>query len=336
VNILVTGANGFIGRHLCVVLAEVGCAVTALSRSVWEPPPGRRIPAATLRRIRGVVVPELAPETDFGPLLAGQEAVVHLAGRAHVLDDDAADPRREFQRVNVGLTVALAEAAIEAGVTRFLYVSSIGVLGNRTTGAPFDRNSPAAPLEAYAASKLEAERRLRELFDDPGRTRGLGISPGSATLTVVRPPLVYGPGAKGNFERLMKLVDRVPVLPFGAVRARRSYVHVLNLCSFLYTCLRHETESGTYTVCDGEHLPLNELLRIIAAEMRKTRWLLPLPAGVLRLLGSIVGRRDELDRLTSELLIDNRDEKRQTGWEPAHSPRDGLRAMVREFQRKAA
>ena len=354
-NILVTGANGFIGRHLCAVLAEVGCAVTAVSRSAWEPPPGRRITAATLRRIRGMVVPELAPETDFGPLLAGQEAVVHLAGRAHVLHDDAADPRREFQRVNVDLSVALAEAAIEAGVKRFLYVSSIGVLGNRTTGAPFDRNSPAAPLEAYAASKLEAERRLRELFKGSGvensklrrgvdgdtERRGAAIlnfphpTP-PPTLIVVRPPLVYGPGAKGNFERLMTLVDRVPVLPFGAIHARRSYVHVLNLCSFLYTCLRHETASGTYAVCDGEDLPLNELLRIIAAEMRKTCWLLPVPTVALRLLGRVVGRRAELDRLTSELLIDNRDERRQTGWQPAHSPRDGLRAMVREFRREAA
>jgi UDP-glucose 4-epimerase len=134
----------------------------------------------------------------------------------------------------------------------------------------------------------------------------------------------------------MKLVDRVPVLPFGAVRARRSYVHVLNLCSFLYTLLRQETASGVYNVCDGEDLPLNELLRIIAAEMGKPRWLLPLPSAALRLLGRVVGRRAEMERLTSDLLIDNRDEKQRTGWEPAFTPREGIREMVREFQKRAA
>jgi UDP-N-acetyl-alpha-D-quinovosamine dehydrogenase len=323
-NILVTGANGFIGRHLCAMFAEVGCAVTALSRRGWDPPPGKRGDGTALRRIRSVVVADLSPGTEFGAHLAGQDAVVHLAGRAHVLHDDAADPRREFHRVNVELTESLATAAIAAGVTRFVYLSSIGVLGNRTNGVPFDCHSPESPLEAYAASKLEAERRLRELFN------------GGRILTIVRPPLVYGPGAKGNFERLMKLVDRVPVLPFGAVRARRSYVHVRNLCSFLYTCLRHETASGIHTVCDGEDLPLNELLRIIAADMKKTRWLVPLPTAALRILGSAVGRRAEVDRLTSDLLIDNREEKQRTGWEPSFTPREGIREMVREFQRKAA
>ena len=324
-NVLVTGANGFIGRHLCAILAQAGCRVTALARSASQPLlSGIDDPAAVLRRIRHVIIPDLSPETDFRSLLSGQQAVVHLAGRAHVLHDDAADPKREFHRINVELTERLAVDSLASNVKKFVYISSIGVLGNHTNGVPFDRHSAETPVEAYAESKLRAEKRLQSLFQ------------GRDSLTIIRPPLVYGAGAKGNFERLMKLIDRLPILPFGAVTARRSYVHVRNLCSFIDTCLRSESHNGVFVVCDGEDLPLNELCRILADEMHKKRWLVPLPVSILKTLSSILGKRTEIDRLTSDLVIDNQEEKQLTGWEPPFAPRDGIREMVRGFLKKAA
>ncbi|MFQ5733197.1 MAG: NAD-dependent epimerase/dehydratase family protein [Planctomycetaceae bacterium] len=322
-KVFVTGANGFIGRHLCVHLAQLGCEVTALSRAAWRPHAGETPPGEVLSRVRPAILPQISPATDFRPWLSGHDAVVHLAGRAHVVEETAKNPREEFHRVNVELTERIAGDALTCGIGRFVYLSSVGVLGNRSAGDPFHRSTPEGPVEDYAASKLEAERRLRARFAETN------------ALVIVRPPLVYGRGAKGNFHRLMRLVQRLPVIPFGNVTARRSYVHVGNLCSFASRCLDPAVPAGAYLVCDDEPVLLPDVLRLMAAEMSKRRWLLKLPPAVLRMAGTLAGRKEDIDRLLSELIVDGEEDKRRTGWQPEFPPEDGIRDMVRHFARAA-
>jgi len=324
VNVLVTGANGFIGRHLCPFLAGNGCAVTALSRRAFSPQDFEAIDPSSMRgRIRPVIIPEMSPKTDFRPHCETMDCVVHLAGRAHVMQETP-QSRREFHAANVALTERLGRDARAAGVRRFVFLSSIGVLGNRTTERPFCRRSPAAPTEEYAASKLTAEQRLAGLFT------------GGEALVIVRPPLVYGPGVKGNFARLIRLVQRLPVLPFGGVTAARSYVHVLNLCSFIQRCLSDSVERGVYVVCDGADLSLPDLLRMIAGGLGRKRWLPPVPPVLLRVLGTALGKRAEVERLSSPLVVDHSEDCSRIGWQPVYRPEEGIAAMVREYQRKAA
>lgn len=328
VKIAVTGASGFIGQHLCRLLLMQGHEVVALSRREWEfeflsPQEERALQSAgTAARLMRHVVPEMSAETDFRPYVEGTEGVVHLAGRAHVLRDDPADSRRLFQAANVELPVRVGEAARQCGVSRFVFLSSIGVMGNRTEGTPFLRSSRPSPQEGYAVSKREAERQLQSLFAGENR------------LVIIRPPLVYGAGARGNFRRLISLVDRLPVLPFGAVSGRRSFIHVRNLCSFIEHCLAPSTPGGTYLVCDEECVPLPELMRLIAGALGKKRRLLPVPLFLLRLAGWCTGRGKDMGRLLSELQINNREDRSMTGWKPTHSLKEGIREMVEHYLRE--
>jgi len=331
-NVLITGANGFIGRHLCRDLALRGFRVKAVSRRrfdpiQFDPTQGAESQAeadACRERIDIEVLPEMSPATDFSSCLQGMDAVVHLAGRAHILRENAAAPLQQFRAVNVELTAQLARDARDCEVQRFVYLSSIGVMGNSTGGTPLLRSSRPAPREDYAVSKLEAERRLQQLFADDDR------------LVIIRPPLVYGPGAKGNFQRLMALVDRVPCLPFGAARKERSFVYVRNLCSFIARCLDPHTPGGVYLVCDDERISLRELVRMMARGLRKKRALFPMPHALLKALAACMGKRKEVHRLLAELVINNREDKSLTGWNAECRLEDGIQDMVEQYRQDAA
>ena len=256
-KVLVTGANGFIGRALCAHLQQGGHQVVA-----------------AVRRPCGLVNELVVDEngSTWAQALTGCDAVVHLAGRAHVMHEDAVDPLQAFRAANVNASARLALLAARAGVRRFVFMSSIKVNGEATQpGHPFTADDVPAPLDPYGVSKLEAEQGLREIELQTGME-----------VVIVRPPLVYGPGVKANFAAMMRWVARGVPLPLGAIHNARSMVSLDNLVDLLVTCLKHPAAAGqTFLVSDGEDVSTTDLLRRTAQAMGKKALLLPVPALVL-------------------------------------------------------
>lgn len=306
-TVAVTGANGFVGSALVGVLAESGHVVRALVRR-----------AETIPGASGVVthvIGDLRDDRALGPALEGADAVIHLAARAHVMDETATDPDAAFREANVAVTESVARIAEQAGVRRLVYLSSIKVNGERTTDRPFRAADLPAPHDAYARSKLQAEELLRGLA-------------GTLRVCIVRPPLVYGPGVKGNMLRLLGLVWRGVPLPFGSIRNRRSIVSVANLSSFLERCAVDErADSQTFLVADAAPISTADMIRHIAAGLGRPARLLPVPAGALRLAAAVTRRRAEVDRLIGSMELDPSDSFARLDWSPPVTTADGLRAM---------
>lgn len=310
-RVFVTGADGFIGRHLCERLEREGHAVT---RAV------RRGAAGSPRVATG----DLADCAELPRLVEGHEAVVHLAARAHVLRETAADPGAAFDRANVDATVRLAQAAICAGVRRFVFVSSIGVLGARSD-RPLNEDDEPAPAEPYAASKLRAERVLAEV----ARATAMQI-------VVLRPALVYGPRCPGNMARLARLVARGVPLPLAGFTGRRSLMGVDNLAALIACALTHPAAGGqTFLAADGEDVSLPELIRHLAEGLGVRARLFPFPAGALSLAARALGLGAAFDKLTAPLRVDVSKARRLLGWSSHVAVADGLRATGRSFARGA-
>lgn len=304
---MVTGANGFIGRVLVRRLVADGRPVRAAVRREDVP-----LPAGVERANVG----NIGPDTDWAAALDGVDAVVHLAARAHVLREDAADPLAAFRAVNAAGTRRLAAAARAAGVRRLVYVSTIGVHGVKTAGRPLDESSPFEPESLYAQSKLEGEHALREALV------------GSKTEWVIlRPPLVYGPGAPGNFGRLARLVARGVPLPLGSVRNRRSLIHVANLADAIVRCIDHPAAAGeTFVVSDGEDVSTAELVCRMGHAAGARARLVPCPPAILRLAGALLGRRGDVGRLVDDLVVDSGKIRARLEWRPPVSLDAGLPA----------
>ena len=280
-TIAVTGADGFIGTNLCCCLGEARSPGDA-HRSEG-PRPGKRPESRP-----GLVQLGLA-----GTGAKGARALVHLAARAHVLRETEADPEAAFQRANVDATARLAEAAIRAGVRRFVFVSSIGVNGNQTRGVPFTESDEPAPVEPYARSKLAAERSLRSIG-----------SKGDLEIVIVRPTLVYGPGVRGNFLRLLSLVDSGIPLPFASVRNRRSLIGVENLSELLALCAEKPAAAGElFLAAEAEVHSTPGLMRSIAQAMRRPSRLFGVPEKALRLSARLVGFQAQFDKTCGSLEV---------------------------------
>jgi nucleoside-diphosphate-sugar epimerase len=295
--VMVTGASGFVGRTLVRRLLADGRPVRAAVRSETA-----LLPSGVERATVG----DIGPGTDWSVALSGVDAVVHLAARAHMLREQSADPLATFRAVNAAGTRRLAEAARVAGVRRVVYVSTIGVHGVKTVGRPFDESSPFAPESLYAQSKLEGEQALQEALA------------GSRTEWVIlRPPLVYGPGAPGNFGRLVRMVARGVPLPLASVRNRRSLIYVENLADAIVRCIDHRDAAGeAFVVSDGEDVSTAELVRGLARAVGAPARLLPCPPAVLRVAGALLGRRGDVGRLVDDLTIDSRKIRQMLGWVP--------------------
>jgi UDP-glucose 4-epimerase len=307
---LVTGATGFVGVRLLPALQEAGWAVRAAVRSGR----GVRLPDG----VEAVVVGDLADAPDLRPALAGIDAVIHLAGRAHVMRETADDAEGAFQRANVLATRHLAEQAAAGGVRRFVFLSSVKVNGERTIAQPFTEADRPAPEDAYGRSKWAAEQALHEIAG----TMGLEV-------VVIRPPLVYGPGVKANFLRLLRLVERGVPLPLGAVHNRRSLVGVSNLCDLIVVCATHPAAAGeTFLASDQHDLSTPDLVRSIAAAMGRPLRLLPFPVAVLRAAARIAGQGDAVERLVGSLQVDSSKATRLLGWAPAVPVQEGLARTV--------
>ena len=243
-KVLVTGASGFVGANLIEVLKDAGNKVIATSRSRVEQP-----------GIFYVASPELGPEADWTPALSGIDAVVHLAGRAHVVTSEQADAKTDqaYLRINAEGTRALAAQCAAAGVKHFIFLSSCHAVAGESDDVLTDRTVPQ-PVTAYGRSKLAAEESIKSVLADSG-----------CAWTILRPPLVYGPGNKANFGLLVKLVQTGLPLPLASVRNRRSFIYVENLVDLIGTCLANPKAFGkTFLPSDAEDVSTPELIRAIA------------------------------------------------------------------------
>jgi nucleoside-diphosphate-sugar epimerase len=302
-RIVITGTSGFIGSRLKRMFQEHGHEVVPVPRELL------------------FAKQEAEDARALEALMRDAAAVIHLAARAHVIVERQNDPLGEFRKANLAGTVVTCEAAMRAGVPRFVYVSSIGVLGASSGDRVFRESDPPSPVEPYAISKWEAEQALHEME----------ASSPSTQIVVVRPPLVYGPGVKGNFLRLLRLVHSGVPLPLGNVKNRRSYVGLHNLCEFLMLCSHHPQAKGLFLVSDGEDVSTPDLLNMITDAMAKRSRVFDFPRLPLRVLATALGKRAELERLTGDLRVDSSFARSKLGWNPTMSLRAGVAEMVDWF-----
>ncbi len=304
---LVTGANGFVGTALCTRLSRDGAALRAAVRSLSSQPDG----------VEAIAMGSLSSESDWTVALSSVEQVVHLAAHVHVMNDKSADPLAEFRRVNVEGTANLARQAAAAGVRRFVYLSSIKVNGEFTQeGHPFTADDAPAPEDPYAVSKHEAEQALRQIAAETGME-----------VVIIRPPLVYGPGVKANFESMMRWLSRGVPLPLAAAnRNRRSLVALDNLVDLILTCLHHpKAANQTFLVSDGEDLSTAELLQKIGKAMNRPARLLPVPVSLLAFVARLLGKTAVAQRLLGSLQMDISNTCELLDWKPPVSVDEGLR-----------
>ncbi len=307
-NVLVTGAAGFVGRALCPALADAGYKVVAAVRD------SRALAGVDMKGLKIMVVPDIGPDTDWTDALKGVDMVVHLAARAHIFNDSAADPEAEYIRVNVGGTRRLAKAAVDAGVRRFLYLSTIKVNGENSGDGAFSEDDAPAPSDAYGRTKRDAEKALLDIAENL-----------PMEVVIVRPPLVYGAGAKGNMLRLIKICDKAIPLPFAAIANRRSMIYLGNLVDAIITCLKHDAAANnTYLVCDGDDVSTPELVRRIARSLGRPARLVYIPVSVLRLAGKIFGKSDMVSRLLDSLSINDQKIRTRLLWSPPFTMQQGM------------
>lgn len=311
-RILVTGAKGFVGRAVLERLALEGH--TGLMGGV------RKATDALPVGIDPVVADLADGEAPWDSILSGVNVVVHCAARVHVMNETDDDSVAAYRRVNVDGTVALARAAAEAGVRRFVFLSSIKVNGESTLpGSPFMPDDPPAPADPYGRSKLEAEQALLELADQSGME-----------VVIIRAPLVYGPGVGGNFATMMRWVEKGIPLPLGAIDNRRSLVGLGNLVDFLLTCLHHPAAANrVWMVSDDDDVSTTELLRRVGRAVGRPARLIPTPVFLIRGLAALIGRRGVGRRLGDSLQVDISASRSRLGWEPPVTMAEEL-ALIRK------
>ncbi len=308
-KVLVTGANGFVGKALGAQLLSRGDAVHAALRSH----------GASFAADRSFVVGPIGAATDWSAALHEVEVVVHLAARVHVMHETQTDPAALYRETNTIGTLKLAQDAARAGVRRFVFVSTAKVHGEASaTGKPFTETDAPAPGDAYARSKYDAEEALRAFSKAQGMQ-----------LVIVRPPLVYGPGVKANFAALMRAVQRGLPLPLGAVNNLRSLVGLDNLVDFIITCTRHAAAANqTFLVSDGADVSTPGLIRAMAHAAGRPARLFPVPVGLLASLASLVGQRAAVDRLCGNLQLDISKARGLLQWVPPQPLEAGLQSML--------
>lgn len=309
-TVLLTGASGFVGKAVLKTAQQRGLNIRPVFRSLDS---AKGYPEA-------VLVSGLDGAADWSQALQGVDVVIHAAARAHIMREEALDPLAEYRRVNVEGTLNLARQAAAAGVRRFVFISSIKVNGEATApDHPFTAGDNPAPEDAYGVSKAEAEAQLKLVAQETG-----------IEVTIIRPPLIYGPGVKGNFASLISLVRRGLPLPLGGVtHNRRSLVGLDNLVDLILVCADHpKAANQTFLISDGEDLSTTELLRKVAKALRQPARLLWVPAGLISFMAALLGKKAISERLVGSLQVDIRKTCEMLNWKPSVAVDEGLRRAV--------
>ena len=304
-KILITVANGFIGKALCAHLASHAHAVV---------PAVRRVSCLADDE---TVICDIDGATEWMDALSGCDTVVHLAARVHLMDESAENPLALYRAANLDATLNLARQAARAGVRRFVFISTIKVNGEGRA-APYRESDTPSPQDAYAISKWEAEQGLQKIAQETG-----------LELVILRPPLVYGPGVKANFKRLMRAVARGWPLPLGGIRNQRSLLYLGNFVDAIRLCVEHPAAAGqTFLLDDGRAVSTPELIRAVAHAMGRPARLFAVPVCVLEMAGAMTGKRTEVARLTDSLWVDSSFIRSHLEWTPPYSLEAGLAETV--------
>lgn len=284
-KVFITGSNGFVGKSLIKELERNNIPYLAGDRKYYG---------------------DIEKQSNWKELLDSCDAVVHLAARVHVMEESAADPLEAFRKINVEATMNLAQASKEAGVKRFIYVSSVKVNGEETGETPFNATDIPHPQDPYGVSKMEAEMKLLTLHE-----------PGIFEVVIIRPPLIYGPNVKANFEKLFWLVKKDFPIPFGRVLNKRSLVSVFNLSNLIIICLDHPKASGeVFLVSDDKNYSLKELIVLMGKALGKHPHILPVPVSFMKYGLSFIGKTSYANRLFGNLHLDIEKTKKLLGWKP--------------------
>ncbi|MBC7428163.1 MAG: SDR family oxidoreductase [Bacteriovorax sp.] len=290
-KVFITGSSGFVGSNLLIECAKKNIECIAGSRKLYG---------------------DLVKQDHWETFLTGCDVVVHLAARVHVMDETDSDPLSAFRKTNVEATLKIARAAKKSGIKRFIYISSIKVNGEFTYDKPFSSSDTPNPQDPYGISKMEAEQELLKLQEDT-----------IFEIVIIRPPLIYGPGVKANFEKLLRLVQKNIPLPFGSVHNKRSLVSVYNLCSLIINCFDNPAASGEiFLVSDDHDYSLKALIGLMAGVSNKKPILLPIPVSLMNFTAKILSKQDYADRLFGNLHVDIYKTKSLLNWQPPVSFRE--------------
>ena len=310
---LVTGATGFVGKKLCYALSEQAHEVIAVTRG-------------HIRQSENITfVPKvLTKDTDWVDALKEVDVVVHLAGRAHVMNDGASDPYQAYAEVNIDVTRQLATQAALSGVKRLIYLSSVKVNGERTSKVAFNEDDTPQPEDDYGKTKFEAEKVLNVIAQKT-----------AMEVVIIRPPLIYGEGVKANFKNLIKLAQLNIPLPFGTIDNKRSLIYLENLIDFIMLCINHPSAANqTFLISDDEDVSTTQLIKYIKEASGKRPFLIPVPQCWLRFVFKLMGKPSLSDRLLGSLRVDITKAKTLLDWKPRYSVREGIEKTVSDFKSK--
>jgi nucleoside-diphosphate-sugar epimerase len=316
-KILITGAAGFVGSALVKRLLQENVRLTA---AVLTGEDAGHLPAGAER----VTVEPLSESSDYSEALQQVKIVIHLAARVHIMQDTAKDPLQEFRKVNVHGTKLLARQAAEAGVSRFVFMSTIGVNGNMSGNRDFTEGDDPTPHNPYSVSKHEAEIGIKEISEKTGME-----------VVIDRAPLVYGPCNPGNFLALLRIIAKGIPLPLASIRNLRSFLYIENLTDALACCATHPKAAGqTYLVSDGEDVSTPDLIRRIAKALDLPARLFPFPVPLMLLAGKLSGKSETVNSLIGSLTVDSTKIRRELGWKPPFTMEEGLTETARWFKEK--
>ena len=315
-KILITGVNGFVGHAVCKRLRKDGLHVLAgTTRGLNSEAGPERVPMYH--------VPEMGPDTDWTQAVSNADIVIHLAARVHIMNEKSLNPFEEFHQVNSEGTRTLASQAAAAGVKRFVFISTAKVAGETSPDSGFAEINCAKPEDNYGGSKWEAEQALTDI----AKTTAMEV-------VILRPPLIYGPGVKGNFKALFTAIQSGMILPLGSIKNTRSLLFVGNLADAIATVTTHpDAGNQTFFLSDDEKISTPELIRKISAALGKKPRILNFPLSLVRVAGALIGKSSVLQRLIRSLTVDSNHIKTHLGWQPPFSMEDGLKETADWFVR---